>query len=344
MPINKSVAFKLGSRIIGEDWFGTGIDGNVTIRTNTFLPVEEDTGFVFKQYNNLTINRSVTLTPDHRCNGMVLLVKQNLVVNGTISMNKMASFVNDNQESVLNEPHIALLRNGYHLLTGDYLIGGNGGNGGAQTYYGGGRVGGSGGSGHEAGGGLGGGGAPNTLDSGRGRSNGANGDRPIHGQPFPVAPSYSQPDPVYGAGGYLEYESSISYGGAGPGGTGAYMTAYEYSSTVTYYYGNNGISGDAYGGGAIYIFVGGDLIIGSSGIISANGGPGGGDKNRYWLSTGGGGGGGIVCICHRGTITNNGSVQANGGPAGVNNSNYWHGTDGSVGTVFIENYYDLPKE
>jgi hypothetical protein len=54
--------------------FGTGADGNVTITANTTLTGD-------KNYNNLTVNAGVTLSPD----GYLIKVKDTLVNNGTIS-------------------------------------------------------------------------------------------------------------------------------------------------------------------------------------------------------------------------------------------------------------------
>lgn len=329
------IAWIEGAHKVGGDWFGDGSDGDVVISTDTSLPVAEDTGYIFKQYNNLTINSGKTLTASNRCNAMVLLVKGNLTVNGTISMNKLTSFINDGQATTLAEPHINLLRHGYYVLKSAYPTGGDGGNGRDDPYDH--SMGGTGGTGHSEGGGIGGGGGAYFYNGFSEYTNGANGDRPPHGTTFPIVPYWEDPEgtTVYGAGGSVtESGGGFDYGGSGPGGSGAYQK----SSTSW----SHGFNGDAYGGGAIYIIVGGNIVIGSSGKISANGGNGGGVSNQN-VCGGGGGGGGIICITHRGTLTNGGTIESAGGNGGQSYISRYAGDPGSNGTVFIRSYAQLPK-
>lgn len=64
----------LNASITIPNYFGDGSDGDVVISTNTTLTRD-------MYYNNLTVNSSITLTP----NGFKVFVKEELIVNGTIS-------------------------------------------------------------------------------------------------------------------------------------------------------------------------------------------------------------------------------------------------------------------
>lgn len=155
---------------------------------------------------------------------------------------------------------------------------------------------------------------------------------------------------LYGAGGTGFNQYGTAYGGGGPGGSGG---AYVWRSTDPTTSGDikvsNGKNGDAYGGGALFLFVKGNVVINSTGTISADGGNGAAGVyvyNKYESATGGGGagGGGIIAIVYGGTYTNNGSVHANGGHGGVRGAAIGHttnGADGSIGTVFISSFDDL---
>lgn len=67
---------KIDSSIISIDYFGSGIDGDVTISSNTNLTRD-------MYYNNLTINSGITLNP----NGYRIFVKETLTNNGEIQRN-----------------------------------------------------------------------------------------------------------------------------------------------------------------------------------------------------------------------------------------------------------------
>ena len=71
-------------------------------------------------------------------------------------------------------------------------------------------------------------------------------------------------------------------------------------------------------GGIIWLIVGGNLIIGSTGLITAQGSRADGIQagNGYHMSSGGGSGGGVIKIAYRGTFTNNGSINVSGGQGG----------------------------
>lgn len=315
-----------------SSWFGTGEDGDLTVSTDVALPVALDSGQIIKQYNNLTITSTGVLHPANRCNGMILLVKGDLTVDGTIHVDKCAPLLNDNEELAAQEKHVA--------LCGE-LTGGKGGDGGnaasnASTSSG------AGGEGFRFGGGPGGG-------SGAAASTpisvyaGANGDRPPAGTTIPWIPAYDAAS-QYGAGGSINNGFLQYRGGGGPGGSGA--TLARMSSAA---YGNDGNDGDAIGGGALWIFVQGKVDIGAQGVIRARGGDGANgvaattsSGNTTYSGGGGAAGGGIICIVHTGDILNTGSIQAPGGTGGASGGgSATAGANGSTGTVLITNITDL---
>ena len=320
-------------------WFGTGEDGDLIVSTDVALPVALDSGQIIKQYNNLTVTSSGILHPANRCNGMILLVKGDLTVNGTIHADKCAPLLNSNEDIASKEQHVVLC---------GVSAGGNGGTGGAGFELCGAP--GVGGSGFQFGGGFGGGssGAVSgyySSSSARVYNAGSGDPRPPIGTATPfVAPTGA--NAAYGAGSYCSMGRVSARGGAGPGGAGG--ACYDTGAGDTQEYAYNGAAGDAYPGGAIWIFVRGVVRIGSTASIRANGGDGanGTRGSRGGKSGGGGGGGGgIVCLVHTGDYVNQGSIVANGGSGGTGQS-YMDGasqpgTDGSAGVVQISNIADL---
>ena len=341
----------LGGGTPGPDyssWFGTGEDGDLTVSTDVALPVALDSGQIIKQYNNLTVTSTGVLHPANRCNGMILLVKGDLTVDGTIHVDKCAPLLNDSEELAAQEKHVDLCGE----LTGGK--GGDGGNGDTDKHIVNDtdpkpRVGapGTGGAGFRFGGGFGAGSGGGARNNGYA---GANGDRAPYGTTIPFVPSDNRTG-QYGSGG----GSGSGPGGGGPGGSGSVGAN------------TQGNSGDAIGGGALYIFVGGKVRINGTAAIRSTGGNGAtgvgngdlnstsGHKWAYAIATGGGGGGGggIVVIVHTGDIINSGAVTALGGPGGKGISyteEYasWDatatssdGANGSSGTVLMTNISDL---
>lgn len=308
-------------------WFGTGDDGDVTISTDTPIEVGLDGGQIIKQYNNLTIAQGGMLRPANRCCGMILLVKGDLTVDGTISADKCCPLRSPNEELLAQERHIAVC---------GALTGGRGGDGSRGEYAS--HSGGQGGDPCAFGGGYGGGGAGTS-------GNGGKGDRPSIGSPIPY-PGTADADGTYGAGGGAEGTSDV--GGGGPGGSGAISIVYYYQTDLH----KRGTNGDAVGGGGIWIFVQGKVRINATGKISAVGGNGAagvyGTEGHYhydtWSGAGGGGGGGIVAIVHTGDYINNGSVVVSGGSGGAKASGSNEsiaGSAGSVGTVFVSTLDEL---
>ena len=342
MPILNCLTYASGAAGVDDysSWFGTGEDGDLTVSTDVALPVALDSGQIIKQYNNLTITSTGVLHPANRCNGMILLVKGDLTVDGTIHVDKCAPLANDNEELAAQEQHI--------MLCG-VTAGGKGGDGATSNggHFNG--SGGAGGAGFQFGGGFGGGGgAGSYMDEQAYAWNGGAGDpRPPAGAIIPY-PSSTSGNAQYGAGGSSKWSRNVDWdydmlntGGGGPGGGGAI----NYAANV----GKNGGTGDAIGGGALWIYVGGKVRINSTASIRATGGKGGngvwGEYGPY-SGSGGGGGGGIVCIVHTGDVVTAGAVTASGGTGGTTTSTrpQCDGQDGSSGTVLITNIADLLGE
>ena len=299
-------------------WFGTGEDGDAVISTDTPLPVGLDEGQIIKQYNNLIIEQGGTLRPANRCNGMILLIKGDLTLDGTISVDYCSPLLHSMESMALAEKHVAACGS---------LLGGNGGRGGNGD-----AAGGIGGTGHALGGGWPGGGGGYTVsgDGHVGLAGGAGEPRPPHGipMPYPGSSSTSQAS-LYGAGGSVRIYSIEGVGGSAPGGSGAYNSV-------------NGSAGNGYPGGAVWIFVQGKVRIGGTGKITANGGNGGNSIGTYQRSAaGGGGGGGIVALIHTGDYINSGSITVNGGHAGNTGRQGRPGADGLVGTMLITTINEL---
>ena len=76
--------------------FGTGVDGDVVISSNTDLPSTLNGDIVYKNYRNLTVNSGCTLSVSNRCKGLWIRVRGTLVLNGTISMTGKAPTLGSN--------------------------------------------------------------------------------------------------------------------------------------------------------------------------------------------------------------------------------------------------------
>lgn len=312
--------------IVGNQWFGNGSDGVGEISHAYEVPVAEDLGHIFLQYRSLTIKNGGILRPSARCAGMVILVQGDCKIEagGTISMDKMAPRLSADTEAAIKttgpSSHIIQLTSS--------LTGGRGGNGESKNS----ANAGVGGNGFWCGGGYGGGGTGYGTHTVSGVWTSENGTttRNYNGgssEPRPPVTALWPPSVGYGAGGGV-------YGGLGPGGGGSNTVRSQYYSffngedshggyrldtdntTGTY-----GEHGDAYGGGALWLVVGGRLTV--NGTITARGGNGGGG-----YTGGGGGGGGIIALLyHRGIVLGDSSqVLVSGGAKGGSASNGANGT------------------
>lgn len=389
----------------GELLFGDGSDGDLVVPANTTMEwdVKEDIGRIYKQYNSLTLEEGSTLKPKHRCNGAIILVKGDCIIRGQIDMNRCAPLLNDYENETLNDRHVKLM---------GVLKGGNGGKGGAGYWTvftnkfsaptDADRIsafGGAGGAGHRLGGGFGGGGAGGNRYKSDIASYIPFPEYEIPGGDSEPRPSFGITWPcktngAYGAGGaaYYYYEHSNDAdsdwylgmngevnGGAAPGGSGgtndAQQTSASFLTSSGSYYGYSGLAGMAYGGGAIWLYVGGNLVIEKTGSITSNGGAGARlrtttdklynatSKSIYTTNTkfggcGGSGGGGIIAIVYGGNYTNDGEVVADGAHGvtmdsqfgfGSNVTTYQEacplgaGTAGSIGTVKVIHFSRLKE-
>jgi hypothetical protein len=82
---------RFGRGAMLPNYFGSGVDGSVTISSNTNLVVPNKNGsydgdYVVMNYSSLTINSGVTLTTDQPCKGLLIYVSGDCTINGTISM------------------------------------------------------------------------------------------------------------------------------------------------------------------------------------------------------------------------------------------------------------------
>jgi len=69
-----------------RNYFGDGHDGDVVIAANTNIPSTTDGDMVVMHYNSLTINAGALLTTANRCRGLIVYVKDDCVINGTLAM------------------------------------------------------------------------------------------------------------------------------------------------------------------------------------------------------------------------------------------------------------------
>lgn len=297
-------------KIVGKhplfEYVGDGSDGDIVVASGEtyVIDVIECAESAVLNCKSLTIEAGGTLTVSHPCLGLFLKVQNDCVINGTINMDKKSPhLVCVNEDDLAANPCITLLGS---------PVGGNGGAGGGACYYtysGGGDKamnlanGGAGGASTVFGGGLGGGGGGATGAGGAG-------NRPPVGTQWPYPGTTGAG--AYGAGGGSTANSACN-GGASPGGSGG--VSYLGSSKA-------GRAGDAYGGGAIYIYVGGNLTMGSSSRLTACGGNGAATGDYLYQGyrcpgAGGGGGGGLVRMVYGKSYTNNGvTIAVNGGSGG----------------------------
>lgn len=310
-----------GGNGINATWFGDGSDGKIKLTSgNTHtVSVIEDAQTAIINAQSLTLDEGATITTSGRCQALIIKVQKDCVINGTINMDCKSPLMCSNEDELASNPIITMCGS---------PVGGKAGNGGACRYnnfsntgYKG--YGGEGGSGHVFGGGYAGGGG------GTNGNGGSSATRPAVGITWPY-PGATSGNGAYGSGG-----AGSASGGSAPGGSGGC--------------GNPGNNGNGYGGGAIYLIVGGKLTIGSSGLLTANGGNGGNSSSSthtstsegsayrvsYTTGSGGGGGGGVICIVYRDTIIQGGTLSVAGGEAGASSDTNCSGQAGSIGTTMV---------
>lgn len=299
--------------------FGNGSDGDAVISGTVTLPVPvPHQSIVEKQYKTLTINAGAILKCAAHNAGLIIRVKGDCVIHGTIDQSGLAPKTN--------------LQNTYPYPI--QLVCGNGGNGGKgsdysiwdsddgfitskssgniglgmlwRAYGGGYSGGGSGGAGHGE-----------NSSNGNGGDGGSSTVTTIQIDPIFIGGTYYSIAGSYGGGGMggVDNYGEGRTGGTGAGGIGA-------DGSTDYLMGGSGGAG-TYGGGVILLYVGGNLLI--DGYIKANGlqGGNGGAAGKTTRSSksgsgggGGGGGGGAVYIYYKGTYASTGIIEVNGGFGG----------------------------
>ena len=320
---NLPTAFFKGGAPSVPSIFGTGADGDAVISGTVTLPVEvPHQSIVEKNYKSLIINPGAILKCAAWNAGLILRVKGDCTIHGTIDQSGMAPKTNPQN----NYPYPA------------QLVCGDGGNGATAAYggyggtamlkraygggYGAGGAGGNGASTNDGEGGWGGDSTSCTIDVANIFSGGASG-RPV---------GYNG---AYGGGGGAG-DGALDGGDGGTGGGGNGDNGV--NSSLNSSPGGGGGGAGNYGGGVILLFVAGNLLI--DGAIKCNGlnGGNGGTAGTSAYGTGhdgsggGGGGGGAIYILYRGAYTNTGLLQVNGGQAGTGQTT---GTAGGVGSITV---------
>ncbi|MBI2618225.1 hypothetical protein HYW58_02115 [Candidatus Kaiserbacteria bacterium] len=267
-----------------ENYFGDGSDGDVTISTNTTIaPVSN---VALKNYNSLIINSGVNLTSGSACAAMLIYVKGNCTINGTLHMNGLgvsytaedidvSRFVDPGANngaaadtlfpSESNQPTTGVPTGTFSKYRSAQPGAASGASGVTDQ--------------------TGGGGGGSAGTAGGGGTGGAGGNG------------------AAGGGGGPESGCTVGQGGSGGAGSTARGGA-----LILIVGGNLTI-----GASGIISAIGGDGGGGGNGENASGGGDcqGGGGGNG-----GGGAGGGRVILLYKGTLSNSGSVSVAGGAGG----------------------------
>lgn len=316
--------------------FGDGSDGVGLFTANTIWNAPtEDTGMIIKNFESLTIAVDTIVSAGNRNCGMIIRVKGNCTIHGTLA-NKMSP------KTILDSDGVDFSIYPASMLSTVAGSGGKGGTGGGFLNKG---QGGEGQAGRFYGGGYSGGGGGASSSTNTQSHHGGNGGSAVNittatpmfvgGVGYTIDVSNSPTDGTYGGGG----GGWIKAGGSGAGAAGGDAGS-----------DNSGGGGAGnYGGGVIILLVGGSLTITGSIDCSGNkGGTGGSGEG----AGGGGGGGGRIFICHKGEISNTGVLNVNGGAGGNGGATTGYGetasnfagTAGSIGTTAIKTYEQYMKE
>ena len=306
-----------------------------------------DGDMVLMEFDTLTIDASVTLTTKQPCRGMFIYVKNNCVINGSLSMTSRGGFSDptasggsDSNAVGANGIQLSLLTSGgSDSFTND----GTGFNGAGTairtavanqdntssngTTFSVSKLGGAAiprsgpSSGSPADGAAGNNGTTGgaTISTGSGGSGGVQrGDSNAtgYGGSSGAGGAFSG---GAGGGGTGLASGDGSNSGGNYGGAGGTAVGFNSGSNSANGAGNPGGQNTSYSGavggdgvgGMIWLVVGGTLTIGSGGTIEANGTVGGAGG----VASGGSSGGGAIFGLHAGTLTNNGAINANGGVA-----------------------------
>ena len=339
------------------NYWGEGDDGDFNSTGNVTYTVLNKNGsydgdMVVRHYNDFTLSSGHTITTDQPCRGLMIFVKGNAVISGTISMKGRGALANPNNagsdgNSVQAAGIQIPMRNisGIDTLAGSAsLFNGFGDKarlasanfpeitstangtiyrivkiGGADTAAYGNNNGGAYSAKFANGNTI----ADGTGGGGQGGCGHGDGDGEGRAGTCFGGGSGGGGGNNNGVGGDT---NATAWGGQGGLGVskhtarctgGAGNPNGTESTTGGYSNAVNSSNGESGTGGIILMFVQGSLTI--TGTITANGSRSDSiDGNGYnWCSTGGGSGGGAIRIFHKGILTNTGTVTANGGVAGV---------------------------
>lgn len=350
-----------------KNYFGTGALGDVVISTNTNLTATLDGAPVVRHYNSLTINSGVTLTTDNRCKGLVIYVRGDCTINGTLTMSgKGAQAAPTRDLSIYRAPAwgyayssgtpdvenlpdetLAICKSGvgrkvYRSAHNTPELMGTTGLAATRTYYG----------GHYGFGGV---SYPpttpgwpgNEAPGGGGGGNGGGSMTPPY-TAYPTVGGFDGYDVNHPSTGWVNGGRPGARGGngaafsGGPGGGGGGLDSENSDPTPGNLNGggpggtggsNSGGNGASGGGGVIFLIVGGSLTIGPSGTISSDGTAASGVQN----GGGGGSGGGRLIVLYAKNFSNSGVIRANGGLGGSSVTAAWmEGAAGGPGAITVE--------
>jgi hypothetical protein len=306
-----------------QNYWGNGSDGVLNTSGDVTLPSTLDGDMVVRNYISLTINAGHTLTVANRCKGLVIYVRGDCTINGTLSMTwrgahadasaagdsngtpglKFPRFTATGADTYTAPSTVSLANAGAAIIAAEanqkrinesgtvytiarYGSGGKGGDGfNAITVV-------------------------NELHSGKGAmgtcfSGGSGG-----GAAFVLNPGSFHQGIQVAPGANGAPNGGPGGAGGGGGGSGAGGGAGN-PGGITLGYGENYQAANGTGG-TIILFVKGNLIIGSSGKIESKGGNGGLFPHLI-TAMGGGSGGGPILVLYGGSLTNNGVIQSVGG-------------------------------
>lgn len=337
------------------NYFGTGGDGHVTFSTNTNFPVTAAVGpydgeMVVKNFESLVINSGVTVSTSQPTRGLLVYVRGDATINGTLSMTGRGpardATLPDSQGATVPAGGLKIARytptgtdSGASILSGAGAAGpaaeANQGaltaNGTVWTFQ---RQGSSGGAarsgitlngfnGVDGGigqtGGGGGGGVHDSATSGAGSYGSCFGGGSGGGGARGAGYVGGTAAPWGGAGGFgYDLSNGRSVGGAGnPGGASSGSNPAAPNGT----------------GGLLILIVKGNLNIGPAGSIQARGVNGASWTTATPEGGGGGSGGGNILVLYGGTYTNTGGTLSAAGGLGSQPMNTANGGNGGAGSV-----------
>ena len=308
-----------------NNYFGTGIDGDVTISSSAQISSSTSPAglnntlygdVIVKNYKSLTINSGILFSPLRPCRGLIIYCTGDLTVNGTISMTSKGGGVGYKLASPLGLAPVTEAR--YDLIDATIYV-----NNMSSSAY---RVGGR--------------GIPLHWNwapsSSAWFSNYKIRAAIISGSVAGGGPSVAATAGIFcgggggGGGGAINVNggsggrgSIFSGGCGGQGGSRNVLTGnsafFEAIAAPAPGMGNAGYSNKP-GGGLLVLIVRGNITV--NGSVLSNGANGGDATNTPGTEqgAGGGAGGGRMIILYGGTYTNSGTVTVTGGAAGVGTS------------------------